>query len=59
LRHAGRDRAGVICLATGPAVPRGQRRVRSERRKLYAGTVPEFGAVDLRFLISLASGHQH
>jgi hypothetical protein len=40
-------------------MPRGQRRVRSERRKFYAGTVPKFGAVDLRFLTNLASGHQH
>jgi hypothetical protein len=40
-------------------VPRGQRRARSERRTFDAGMVPEFGAVDLRFLTSLASGHQH
>jgi len=48
-----------MCLATGPAVPRGQRHGRSERRTFDAGTVPEFGAVDLQFLISVASGHQH
>jgi len=58
LRHAGRDRAGVICLATGPAVPRGQRHGRSERRTFDAGTTPELGAVELRFLTSLASEHQ-
>ena len=28
-------------------------------RKFDEGTVPEFGAADLRFLTSLASGHQH
>jgi hypothetical protein len=37
----------------------GQRRARNERRTFDAGMIPEFGAVDLRFLTSLASGHQH
>jgi len=49
----------VIFLVTGPEVPRGRWGARSERRKFDAGTVPEFGAADLRFLTSLASGHQH
>jgi hypothetical protein len=47
-------------LATGAAVRQGQRRARGERRRTFdGGTIAEFGAVDLRFLISLAPGHQH